>query len=222
MEQNVKNLCVYTVSGEKSLGELAEAFCCSVDVLKALNGRLCVVLRPGDKVSVPCGFCPGGGFYRIRQGQTLFDISACTGIPLEELVKSNPGVDFEQCIEGQVIVLPLDKQKYLKSTKTYIVTREDTLPKLLIRLGTGLPLLAAMNPSADLFHLKEGTVLLTVDWSGRPAVRSYLMKEGEDLLRLTRRFSIRAAELLRVNPDMDPQDFRGGAVVNLPFTVKPE
>lgn len=164
MKDTIQNIRVYTVSAEKSLSELAEAFSCSLAVLRNLNGRLGPVLKEGDQVSVPCNYCPEGGFYTIENGHTIYAISQCTGIPLEDILQSNPGLDLEQCMEGQVIVLPFKKRRYGGKTKKYIVKEEDTLPQLLVKLGMGIPLLEELNSGLDLFSLKEGEELTVIDW----------------------------------------------------------
>jgi len=50
--------------------------------------------------------CTSGLFWVVEEGDTLFAISKETGIPLEEIIKVNPGINPENLLIGSKICLP--------------------------------------------------------------------------------------------------------------------
>ncbi len=164
MKREEKAIYQYIVSDEKSWGELAEAFCCSTTVLKALNGSTGMDLRPGMRVLIPANRCPRGYFYKIKKGQSVCAIAIGSGIPLENILQSNPGIDIRRCTPGQILVLPAEGPRYPGNTKRYVVKKKDTLARLVRKSGMNIPLLEQMNPEADLFALREGDILRVIDW----------------------------------------------------------
>lgn len=145
---------------------LARRYGTTVEAIMAANpGVNPNNLQIGQTVCIPrqAPFppCPGGNYYVIRQGDTLYSIALRYNIPLSALQAANPTVDPMRLAIGQVICLPLATPPVTCPTGSiaYTVVPGDTLYSLSLRYGVTVERLIAANPGVNPNNLLVGQVL---------------------------------------------------------------
>ena len=66
---------------------------------------VCIPSRPTPPIP-PVPPCPGGFYYTIKAGDTLYSIAQMFNVSVQELMAANPGVDPNNLQIGQVICVP--------------------------------------------------------------------------------------------------------------------
>ncbi len=100
----------YRVRRGDTLSRIARRFGVSVRELRNVNGLEGSTIRAGQRLTIPRGRhrrAPGrvGTTYRVRSGDTLFDIARRFGVPVRELRRAN-GLEGNLIRPGQRLTIP--------------------------------------------------------------------------------------------------------------------
>ena len=100
----------YTIRAGDTLYEIARRYNITVQQLIAANPGIDPNrLQIGQVICIPRAqvpSCPGGFYYTVRSGDTLYIIAQRYNIPLQQLIAANPGIDPNRLQIGQVICIP--------------------------------------------------------------------------------------------------------------------
>lgn len=172
--------------------------------------------------------------HHVAQGQTLYAISKHFAVPVEALVKANPGAEQGLSI-GQVLLVPQDAQvkKELRTAPAlsndelvHTVAKKETLFGIARKYAVDQNDLLQRNPGAEQ-GLKEGmTLVIPVSRITtlaaevvKPAVedgsRSHLVIAGETLFSLGQAYGVTPEAIQEVNGGL-PTGFRAGSYVRIP------
>lgn len=93
--------------------------------------------------------------HRLQRGQTMASVARIYGVPLADLVLSNPGLDPHRLEVGTPLRVPVPPTGWPQMQ----VVSGDRASTLAQRGGFSLEALAALNPGADLERLEVGQTL---------------------------------------------------------------
>ena len=101
---------LYVIRAGDTLFSIGQRYNVSVQDLIAANPGIDPNrLRIGQQICIPRSEvppCPGGFYYTIRSGDTLYNISQRYNISLQRLISANPGINPNRLEIGQVICIP--------------------------------------------------------------------------------------------------------------------
>ena len=100
---------IYLVQAGDSFYSIAQKFNVPFDVFHSVNSGLDPAnLQIGQAVCIPSlPACPVNSIpYAIEPGDTYYGLAKITGVPVNDLIIANPGVDPNSLQVGQVICLP--------------------------------------------------------------------------------------------------------------------
>ncbi|RLQ98236.1 M14 family metallopeptidase [Falsibacillus albus] len=150
-----------------TLTSLSQAFYIPVPLIQEANGRLdSDVLTPGKQVDIP-GY--ESEQYRLRQGDSLWEISRRCEVREDAILMLNQGISFQSIQPDKVILIP-------SRIKNIIITEKvpynfDTFNKDLLRLLTVYPFIkkrvigrSVLNQ--PIIELKIGRGKEKVHWNG--------------------------------------------------------
>lgn len=109
--------------------------------------------------------CTGARLRRVEPGDTLYLIARETGVPLEDLIRLNPGVDPLNLEVGSMICVPLEqglptgKVPPCESGLYWVISQGETIYLIAQSLGVPVDTLLALNPSVDPANLRPGDSL---------------------------------------------------------------
>ncbi|HLZ09912.1 MAG TPA: LysM peptidoglycan-binding domain-containing protein [Chloroflexota bacterium] len=95
--------------------------------------------------------------YRVKLGDTLLDLSAQFGVPVEELAAANNLSDPYVIVEGQALVIPASAAS--PGNRVYTVQPGDTISGIASSLGVSPDNLATLNQIADPQTIQPGQAL---------------------------------------------------------------
>ncbi|HHY92824.1 MAG TPA: LysM peptidoglycan-binding domain-containing protein [Firmicutes bacterium] len=106
--------------------------------------------------------CPGGVYWVVAPGDTLYSIAQATGAYVEDILAVNPGLDPNNLQVGQRICVPPPplvppEVPPCPSGIFWVVEPGDTLYKIAQATGFTVEELLAVNPGLDPEHLQPRT-----------------------------------------------------------------
>jgi LysM repeat protein len=123
----------------------------NVDPNRLMIGQRICIPRPG----LPP--CPGGQYYTIRSGDTLFALANRFNVTVNAIIAANPGIDPMALRVGQIICIPAPAQGGCPSgTSEYIIRAGDTFFSIARRFNISVDALIAANPGVDPDDLQIG------------------------------------------------------------------
>jgi LysM repeat protein len=218
---------LYTIKPGDSLYGLARRFNTSVNAIIATNpGINPTNLQLGQQICIPVapapGSCPGGFLYTVVIGDTFYSIARRNGIVVEALAAANPGVDPNRLQIGRQICVPAPAPPVTPCPGApYTIQPGDTFIEIARRFGYTLDALLSINPGVDPQALQVGQVIcLPPSPGGGPfpcfGGSIYIIKPGDTLYSIARRFGVTLDRLLEANPETDPDRLRVGDPVCIP------
>ena len=89
----------------------------------------------------------------MEAGDTFYSIASALDIPVDELIRANPGVDPLNLQIGQLLCLP-EEFPPCPSGVYWEVSPGDTLYSIAQSVGTTVETLLELNPGIDPFNLQ--------------------------------------------------------------------
>lgn len=171
--------------------------------------------------------CPGGNFYTIRAGDTLFSIARRFGISVDDLREANPGIDPNNLQIGQVICIPLAVPPVVcpPGSTIYTIRSGDTFFTIARRFNISLDALIAANPGVNPEALLIGQQICVPGAPGPgvcpPGTIPYTIRAGDTFFTLARTFNTTVNAIIRANPNVDPNSLRIGQLICIPSAAPP-
>jgi len=144
---------LYTIRAGDTLFSIARRFNTTVEaILRANPGLDPNRLMIGQQIcipGIPVPTCPGGTFYTIRAGDTLFSIARRFNTTVEAILRANPGLDPNRLMIGQQICIPGIPVPTCPDGTFYTIRAGDTLFSIARRFNTTVEAILRANPGLD-------------------------------------------------------------------------
>ncbi|MCL6589514.1 MAG: LysM peptidoglycan-binding domain-containing protein [Firmicutes bacterium] len=176
--------------------------------------------------------CPGGFFYTIAAGDTLFALAARYGTTVDAILRANPGINPNQLFIGQRICIPVRRPVPrppipgiggCRGGFPYVIVAGDTLYSIAARYGTTVAALLRANPGINPDQLFVGQrICIPVRRPQPPGPGScrggffYTVAAGDTLFALAARYGTTVDAILRANPGINPNQLFIGQRICIP------
>lgn len=156
--------------------------------------------------------------YIVKEGNTLWGIHNLYKVPVEEIIKSNPGIE-NGITAGQIVFVPVKKQNSSEQKKEeHIVQRGETLYGIAKQYGVDVEQLLKLNPEAKK-GVKIGQILVVPHKQRQiETVKQgeiHIVEKGETLYGIAHAYNIPVEKLLNKNPEAK-NGLQVGQILNLP------
>ncbi|HEX3047387.1 MAG TPA: LysM peptidoglycan-binding domain-containing protein [Bacillota bacterium] len=218
---------IYTIRPGDAFYNLAPRFNTTISALQAANpGVNPANLQIGQQICIPVattpGSCPGGFMYTVLPGETLYGLATRYGIVVPALIAANPGITPEGLKAGQRICIPAPPRPGTCPGRIYTIQPGDTFINIARRFGYTVDALLAINQGIDPEGLKVGQqICLPPSPGGGPLPcfggTIYIIRSGDTLYSIARRFGLALQQLLNANPDItNPAAIQVGQPICIP------
>ena len=196
----------YRIKSGDTLYKLAQTYKTTVEDIMRINpGINPKNLQIGQMICIPKEspkMCPKGTFeYTIKSGDTLYFLSIRYNTTVEAIMALNPGIIPENLQIGQKICIPDGKSypkypdhkddDYYRDDKDH---RHDYYKK------------------PDYYRDPKDYM----DDKDECRGRLYTIKAGDSLYDIANNFNIRVSDILKENPDLDPNNLKVGQEICIP------
>lgn len=169
-----------------------------------------------------------GQFYIIQEGDTLFAIANRFDTTPENILRFNPDLDPGNLPVGrQICVISATNQPVTcpLGTLPYNINAGDTLLSIALRFGTSVESLLAANPDIDPYNLEVGQrICISQRFQEPPACPTrnfYVIRRGDTLRAIAASFGVSQNDIMRLNPDLNPQNLTVGQIICIPLAPSP-
>lgn len=192
---------VHVVKRGDTLSEIAVRYRVSQKQIRRWNKLRSSRIYAGQKLKVG-SLARSGDWYRVRRGDTLSKIARQFAIPVYKL-KSINRLDGDVIHVGQKLRLKsaaparsASADDHDEEPREYTVRRGDTLSKIALRFDVGLGFLRQINKlKSDLIRPGQKLRLR----ASRLEEAVHVVKEGETLTEIARRYRVSVSQLQRLN-----------------------
>lgn len=139
----------YVIRSGDTLFAIAQRFGTTVAAITAINPGLDPnALRIGQTICIPQAVttCPGGTFYTIQSGDTLFLLATRFDISVGALQTANPGLDPTRLVPGQRICIPGPQPIVCPGNNTYVIQPGETLSSIAEKFTVSAADILVLNP----------------------------------------------------------------------------
>lgn len=198
-----------------------------------------MIIYYGIEVNIVCGKdlsrqCPSGSTtYVIKSGDLLYKIADRFNTTVSAILSLNPGMLPDRLQVGQRICIPNQPQAGAPScpigTSPYEIKRGEILAAIATKFNITVESILAANPGIVPERLSIGQVIcIPQEKTVQPAcpmLNTYVIKRGDTLFEISRRFGVSLSSLLSANPGLVPEALQVGQVICLPvfhsaFSIK--
>ena len=170
--------------------------------------------------------CPmGTSSYAVQNGDTLYKIAIKFNTTVDAIVSSNPYINTESLIVGQVVCIPQTQPQASTcpiGTSPYMIKIGDTLATIANRFNTSIESILSVNPSIVPENLSIGQIICIAQEKTEQAVcpmlNSYVIRKGETFGSIATALNVPLQSLLNLNPGVDPNNLNIGQVICVPIS----
>ncbi len=216
---NPNNMFLYTVRSGDSLYKIARKYNTTVDKIIDLNNLKTTNLSIGQVLRIPETYTkedemtiPNYINYTVKRGDTLYSIARNNNVSVDTILKDNAltsnilrvgqnlrirtndstSAVVEECFGPDYT--PPTMQNYI----TYTVQRGDNLYNIANRYNTSVSAITSLNNLPN-NNLSIGQVLRIPSSSSTPSSTTYVVKSGDNLYSIARRFNTTVDSIKRKN-----------------------
>ena len=217
---------IYIARRGDTLAGIAQRFGVSEQALLRENPLLVIIgVRPGLPICIPTPQpvrCPGGFFYTVMAGDTLFSLATRFNTTVAAILQANPGLDPNRLFVGQQICIPAAQPVQCPGGFFYTVVAGDTLFAIATRFNTTVNAILQANPGIDPNRLFVGQ-RLCIPVAPPTACPGffYTVVAGDTLNSIAARFNTTVPAILRANPGLNPDFIVIGQRLCIPSTPTP-
>lgn len=167
------------------------------------------------------------GEYRVRAGESLWDIAQAHGTTADDLALRNHISSRGKIYPGQILKVPqtasASTPKAPPTAKSatyseYRVKPGETLWGIAQDHGMSVSKLANMNHISSRGKIYPGQTLRVPVTSKSGGTVRYVVRRGDTLTKIAEDFGIAVSELIEFNGISDPQQIHVGTTLNIPST----
>jgi LysM repeat protein len=164
----------------------------------------------------------------VQQGENLFRLALRYGVTVEAIMAANGLTDEHKIDVGQRLIIPDETATPASAAAaattggTYVVQPGDTLIGIALRYGVALWELMHTNGVFGSYRIYPGQGLVIPGAGGAPpepvpeTSTTYVVRPGDTLTQIARRFNTTAFALAHSNGIADPSAIRVGQVLRVP------
>lgn len=157
------------------------------------------------------------GFYTVKKGDTLYTIARNYGVTVNEIKDAN-NLSSNNLTIGMTLMIPDSQDMDTDTENYYIVQAGDTLYKIASKYNMTVNELKALNNlTSNNLSIGQRLKVLESENSGN----TYVVKPGDSLYSIAKRFNISVDELKRVN-NKASNLLTIGEVLEIPSTTSNE
>jgi LysM repeat protein len=169
----------------------------------------------------------------VQRGETLYSIARRYGVSVSAICAANSIADPSLIYAGQQLVIPGSgggPVPVAPGGSTHVVQPGENLYRIALRYGTTIAALAAANGIADPTQIRVGQTLVIPGGSPGPAAlgsppptagRTHVVRAGETLSAIARRYGVPVWVLARANSLTNPSLIVPGQVLIIPGSSDP-
>lgn len=163
------------------------------------------------------------GRYRVRAGDTMWDIAKAHHISVESLAGYNNISSRRRIYPGQILKVPGSNSNTSGSRKSaapkyasYRVRSGDSLWKIAKKYGTSVSALSRLNNLSSRGHIYPGQALRVPASGARKGTFTYVVRRGDNLSRIAVRFGVGVTDILSRNKLSNPERIAIGMKLLIP------
>jgi membrane-bound lytic murein transglycosylase D len=226
----------HTIARGESLSSIARRYGVSVQAVKDANKLKSNRIVAGHDlvVPVPVGALPTAGapsiqpsetgVYRVRAGESLWDIARAHGTTPEDLAGRNNISSRGKIYPGQMLKVPAVGSATRAAVPTaqapdyseHRVRAGESLWSIANEHGLSVSKLASINHISARGRIYPGQVLRVPASAGTPGAMRYVVRRGDTLTKIAQQFGVAVNELIEFNGISDPQQIHVGTTLNIP------
>lgn len=168
--------------------------------------------------------------WHVQPGDTLYQIALSNKVSLQDLATANPGLDPNNLIAGQEVLIPSGEIQPDPDTPPcpsgvyWVVAAGDTLYGIAKASGVNLAALEAANPQVNPHNLQIGQEICLPS-SGSvvppeippcPSGLFWVVEPGDTVYSIAQATGFTIDEILAVNPSLDPNNLQPRTNICLP------
>ena len=224
----------YTIQPGDTLYLIGQRFNVTVDALIRANPGIDPNnLQIGQVICIPASQplppCPGGFYYTIKAGDTLYNLAQQFNVTVSAIIAANPGIDPNNLRVGQIICIPAPPPISCPGGQIYVVKENDNLASILVKFDISVADLLVGNPDLDINRIIQGQKLCILPHKSRtcPSGETYVITcqdikpDTPTVVVIAEKFVVSVSDLMIVNPDLAPSDFIEGTRVCIPSEKAP-
>ncbi|ERJ13133.1 stage II sporulation protein D [Haloplasma contractile] len=191
-KQDLNSNTSYSVQPGDSLWSIANKFNVTTYDIKRVNNIKSDNLKRGQTLIIPISLEPDiKTFYRVKQGDSLWNISRQFNISPEQLKDAND-LNSNSLMPGQTLIIPTTSES---NTETYVVRDGDSLWSIASRFDMTVEDLKELNNLVN-NDLNPGEVLKIKSDS---STLIYTVKQGDSLWSIANYYGMSVKELKALN-----------------------